>query len=108
VETVKTESVPLVKAVAGNDLNAVTALLAQGADAKVKNSVEMPILVMATRRGSAPVVEALLKHGADPNDGMVESDLSPLLQAVGLNAPVRAEIAKALSAAGADLKAASR
>ena len=108
VETVETETVPLVKAVAGNDLNAVTALLAEGADANVKNSVEMPVLVMAIRLGSAPVVEALLKHGADPNVRMVDTDLTPLLHAVGLNAPVRAEIAKALVAAGADVNAASR
>ncbi len=108
VETVETETVPLVKAVASNDLKAVTALLAQGADANVKNSVEMPVLVMAIRRGSAPVVEALLKHGADPNVRMVDTDLTPLLHAVGPDAPVRAEIAKALVAAGADLNAASR
>jgi uncharacterized protein len=108
VETVETETVPLVKAVASSDFKAVTALLAQGADANVKNSVEMPVLVMAIRRGSAPVVEALLKRGADPNIRMVDTDLPPLLQAVSLDAPVRAEIAKALLAAGADLNAASR
>ena len=108
VETVETETVPLVKAVASNDLKAVTALLTQGADANVKNSVEMPVLIMAIRRGSAPVVEALLKHKADPNVRLVDTDLTPLLQAVGLDAPVRAEIAKALIAAGADLNAASR
>ena len=51
VETVETETVPLVKAVASNDLKAVTALLAKGADANVKNSVEIPVLVMAIRRG---------------------------------------------------------
>ena len=87
VETVETETVPLVKAVASNDLKAVTALLAQGADANVKNSVEMPVLVMAIRRGSAPVVEALLKHGADPNVRDVDTDFTPLLQAVSLDAP---------------------
>ena len=74
----------------------------------MKNSVEMPVLVMAIRRGSTPVVEALLKHGADPNVRMVDTDLTPLLQAVSPDAPVRAEIAKALVAAGADVNAASR
>ncbi len=108
VETIETETVPLVKAVASNDLKAVTALLAQGADANVKNSVEMPVLVMAIRRGSAPVVEALLKHGANPNVRVLDTDLTPLLHAVGPDAPVRAEIAKALVAAGANLNAASR
>jgi len=80
VETIETETVPLVKAVASNDLMAVTVLLDEGADANVKNSVEMPVLVMAIRRGSAPIVEALLKHGADPNVRMVDTDLTPLLQ----------------------------
>ncbi len=108
VDNVETETGPLVKAVAGNDLNAVTDMLAQGADANVKNSIEMPVLVMAIRRGSVPVVEALLKHGAGPNVRMVDTDLTPLLQAVSLDAPVRAEIAKALLAAGADLNATCR
>jgi ankyrin repeat protein len=108
VETVETETVSLVKAVASNDLKAVTALLAQGADANVKNSVEIPVLFMAIRRGSAPVVDALLKHKADPNVRIVDTDLTPLLQAVRPDAPVLAEIAKALVAAGADVNAASR
>jgi uncharacterized protein len=108
VETIETETVPLVKAVASNDLKAVTALLVQGADANVKNSVEMPVLVMAIKRGSASVVEALLKHGADPNIRDVDTDLPPLLLTVSPDAPVRAEIAKALVAAGADVNAASR
>ena len=40
VETVELETVPLVKAVASNDLKAVRALLANGADANVKNCVK--------------------------------------------------------------------
>jgi serine/threonine-protein phosphatase 6 regulatory ankyrin repeat subunit B len=108
VETVETETAPLVRAVAKNDLKAVTALLSQGADPNVKNSVEMPVLVMAIRRGSVPIVEALLKHRADPNVRLVDSDLTPLLQAVSLDAPVRIEIARMLLAARADLNAVSR
>ena len=77
VETVETETVPLVKAVASNDLKAVTALLAQGADANVKNSAEVPVLVMAIRRGSAPMVEALLKNKANPNVRDVDTDYPP-------------------------------
>ena len=77
VETVAMKNVPLVEAVANNDLKAVTALLAEGADANVKNSVEMPVLIMAIRRGSARIVEALLKHGADPNVRTVDTDLTP-------------------------------
>ena len=106
VETVETETVPLVKAVASNDLKAVTALLAQGADANVKNSVEIPVLVMAIRRGSAPMVEALLKNRADPNVRDVDTDLTPLLEALGRTH--RADIVKMLLAAGADVNAASR
>ena len=86
VETVETETVPLVKAVASNDLKAVTALLAKGADANVKNSVEIPVLLMAIRLGSAPMVEALLKNRADPNVRNVDTDLTPLLEALDVAA----------------------
>jgi ankyrin repeat protein len=67
VETVETETVPIVKAVVSNNLKAVMALLTEGTDANVKNSVEIPVLVIAIRSGSAPMVEALLKSRADPN-----------------------------------------
>jgi hypothetical protein len=108
VETVETETVPLVKAVASNDLKAVTALLAKGADANVKNSVEIPVLVMAISRGSAPMVETLLKNRANPNVRDVDTDLPPLWQALDLKAPDRTDIVKMLLAAGADVDAASR
>jgi Ankyrin repeats (3 copies)/Ankyrin repeats (many copies) len=103
VETVETETVPLVKAVASNDLKAVTALLAKGADANVKNNVEIPVLVMAIRRGSAPIVEALLKNRADPNVRDIDTDLPPLLEAFD-----RPDVVRILLAAGADVNAASR
>jgi hypothetical protein len=103
VETVETETVPLVKAVANDDLKRVTALLAEGADANVKNSVEIPVLVMAIRRGSAPIVEALLKNRADPNVRDVDTDSPPLMEALD-----RPDIVKILLVAGADVNAASR
>ncbi len=103
VETVETETVPLVKAVASDDLKAVTALLAQGADANVRNCVEVPVLFMAIRRGSAPIIDALLKNRADPNVRDIDTDLTPLLLAVG-----RADFVKMLLAAGADVNAAIR
>jgi hypothetical protein len=103
VEVVETETLPLVKAVARNDLKAVTALLAKGADANVKNSVEIPVLVMAIRRGSAPMVEALLKGKADPNVRDVDTDSPPLLEAFE-----RTDIVSILLAAGADVNATSR
>ena len=108
VETVETETVPLVKAVASNDLKAVTALLAKAANANVKNSMEVPVLVMAIRLGSAPMVEALLKNKADPNVRNVDTDLTPLWEALGLKAADGTEIVKLLVAAGADVNTASR
>lgn len=103
VETVETETVPLVKAVAGNDLKTVAALLGKGADPNVKNSVEIPVLLMAIRRGSAPIVKALLKSGADPNVRDVDTDWTPLLYTLD-----RIDIVKMLLDAGADVNAASR
>lgn len=104
VETVETETVPLVKAVACDDLKAAKELLAKGADANVKNSVEIPVLVMAIRRESLPMVEMLLKHRADPNVRDVDTDMTPLLEA----SCGRPDIVNLLLAAGADVNAASR
>jgi uncharacterized protein len=103
VESVETETVPLVKAVATNDLKAAVALLATGADANVKNSVGVPVLVMAISRGSAPMVEALLKNKADPNVRDADTDSPALLAAFD-----QVDIVKILLAAGADVNPASR
>lgn len=105
VETVETETVPLVKAVAADDLVKAKALLDGGADANVRNSVEIPVLVMAIRRGSLPLVDALLKHGANPNVRDLDTDISPLLEAIGLNSPERKELVKRLLRGGADVNA---
>jgi hypothetical protein len=103
LETVETETLPLVKAVACNDLKEVIALLAQGANPNARNSVEIPVLVMAIRRGSAPVVEVLLKSKAGPNIRDVDIDTTPLLEAID-----QANIVQLLLAAGADVNAVSR
>jgi uncharacterized protein len=103
VETVALENVPLVEVVLNNDLKAVTALLAQGADANVKSNAGVPVLLVAIRRESAPIVEALLERGADPNVRDVDTDLTALLHAIG-----QKEIAKLLLAAGADVNASCR
>ena len=97
------KNVPLVEAVANNDLKAVTALLAQGADANVKSNVGVPVLLVAIRGESAPIVEALLKSGADPNVRDVDTDFTPLLEAMG-----QLDIVKLLLAAGADVNATIR
>jgi ankyrin repeat protein len=102
VETVETDTVPMVKAVATDDLEAVTALLATGADANVKNSVAISVLVLAIWNESAPIVEALLKNRADPNVRDVDTDRTPLLETGDR------QIIKLLLAAGADVNSVSR
>ncbi len=109
VATVETETVPLVKAVATDDLKEAAALLAKRADANVKNSVEVPVLVMAIRRGSIPMVAALLKNGADPNVRDLDTDFTPLLEAMRNVTPEpKTAIVRLLLAAGADVNAAIR
>jgi hypothetical protein len=108
VETVETESAPLVKAVGSNDFTAVVALLAKGADANVKSSVGIPVLLTAIRHCSAPIVEALLRGRADPNVRNVDTDFTPLLEAFNRNKSDRIDIVRTLLAAGADVDGASR
>jgi hypothetical protein len=109
VDTVLTEIAPVVKAVQNYDLNAVKALLAKGADANAKNVLETPVLAMAIRQGSAPIVEALLQNHADPNGRDSGTDLPPLWDALKyLEPPTQNVIVKMLVAAGADVNAASR
>ena len=103
VQTVDTESVPLVKAVAHNDLEAVNALLARGVDPNVKNSIEVPVLLMAIENGSAAIVRALLSSGADSNVRDVDTDRTPLLEAIG-----RIDLVKILLASGAKVNVACR
>ncbi len=105
VETVEVETVPLVKAVAADDLAKAKTLLERRADANVRNSVEIPVLVMAIRRRSLPMVDALLKHGANPNVRDLDTDVSPLLEAIVLNSPERKELVKRLLRGGADVNA---
>jgi hypothetical protein len=102
VETVRTETSPLAEAVQKDDLKAVEALLAKGADVKIKNSVGTPVLITAAKQGSGSIVEALLKKGADVNSRNEEGSTA-LLEAIE---PGRTEIVKMLLAAGADVNAA--
>jgi hypothetical protein len=101
VETVQTDTSPLVRAVKRNDSKAVADLLARGADPKTKDSVGTPVLILAAKRGSGAIVEALLKKGADPNV-RDEAGSTALLEAVDKE---RAEVVRILLAGGADVNA---
>jgi hypothetical protein len=107
LERVQTETVPLVMAVASSDLTAVNALLASGADPNVKNSVGVPVLVMAIRLNSTPIVEALLGHKADANARDTDTDMTPLQRAC-VRRDIEPGIVRLLLAAGADVNAAIR
>lgn len=74
---------PLYSAVCGRNLDVVLALLKHGADANTQNwRGESPIFYAATyagKRGTANVVDALLRWGADPlamsSDGKTAADV---------------------------------
>ena len=103
VGTLAAKPAPLVEAVARINVNAVNNLLAAGTDANSKNSVDTPVLFTAVRSGSAAIVKALLAKHADPNVRDLDTDSTPLLEAIG-----QADLVKLLLAAGADVNAASR
>ena len=103
VDTLTTKPAPLVEAVARMDVNAVTKLLAAGADANVRNTADTPVLFTAVSGGSAPIVKALLAKQADPNVRDIDTDSTPLLEAIG-----RADLVQLLLTAGADINAARR
>lgn len=59
-----TSQVPLVEAVRRTDLSTLNSLAAQGIDMGAANRFGESVVHLATRRGSAPVLEFLLSHGA--------------------------------------------
>lgn len=83
-----------------HDLNAVTALLAAGADADAKNTAEATPLLYGA--GHAGIVKALLARGANPNAASKLKN-TPLMAAVAH--PDSFEAARLLLDAGADLHA---
>jgi uncharacterized protein len=65
---------PLLRAVHGNDMNAVERLIKGGADVNAKNDYGTSPILEAALNGNTAIIERLLKAGADPNsagpDGM--------------------------------------
>jgi len=68
------QPLPLIDAVEQDDLPAVAALLAQGADAKAANTHGATPLYLACLNGSTAVIDLLLKAGADPNGASPEGE----------------------------------
>ncbi|MBB2911768.1 hypothetical protein FHS43_003041 [Streptosporangium becharense] len=90
----------LLDAVAADDAERVERLLQGGAGADPDGDGGSTALYLAATRGRAPIVRALLAHGADPNrisDG--EDEGLPLCAAAAWE---RTEVVEALLAAGAD------
>ena len=54
-------------AAANDDVELVRALIKAGADVKAKNHFGTSAITEAAIIGSAPIIDALLKAGADPN-----------------------------------------
>ena len=73
-------SQPLFDAVRAKDIDAVRALLAQGANVNAILPGDGSPLIEAARRGRMDIVQALLAAGADPNLA-VRGDGAPLIQA---------------------------
>jgi len=73
-------SQPLFDAVHAKDIDAVRALIAQGADVDAILPGDGSPLIEAARRGRLDIVQALLAAGADPNLA-VRGDGAPLIQA---------------------------
>jgi ankyrin repeat protein len=73
---------PLAQAVRRNDLQAVTRLLAAGADPNTRNWQGSPVLSVAIYRGYSGLARALLDAGADPN-ARRKDGTTALMDAVG-------------------------
>ena len=102
------KAAPLQLAVEDMDLEAVQALLAQGADPNVAlNEVgesALHIAVDHAREGGLQVAQALLDSGADPNAAEPEAGQTPLMYAVLLEPDaVAVQAVRMLRAAGARL-----
>ncbi|MBM3768104.1 MAG: hypothetical protein FJW32_22195 [Acidobacteria bacterium] len=83
------------------DVAAVKALLAAGADAKVKNRYGLTPLSLAATNGNGPIVELLIKAGADPNLAVPGGE-TPLMTAARTG---KLDAVKALLRGGANVNA---
>ena len=94
---------PLMWAV--NDLGKTQALLDHGADVNaLSTDGRTPLVIAATQAGTAPIVKALLDHGANPNPkGRAPGDASPLREAAVAG---DADVMQLLIDKGANVKAA--
>ncbi|HYP13258.1 MAG TPA: ankyrin repeat domain-containing protein [Bryobacteraceae bacterium] len=92
---------PLHLAVHADDIAAARKLVAEGADVKVSNRYGVFPLSLACTNGSGPMVELLLKAGADPNATLPGGETALMTAArTGKLEPV-----KALLSRGADVHA---
>lgn len=93
----------LIEAVRMNNLKAVQALLAKGANPNSRNSAGIPVLTVAAGHGYTAVAEALLRRGASPNaKDDTNEGATALLEAATYE---HAGVAKLLLAHGADANA---
>ena len=74
----------LIVAVQNQDINEIKKLINEGADVnyKSKDYEELTPLIVASKTGTAEIVEILLKAGADPNKGERRWTDTPLINAV--------------------------
>jgi len=97
--------VPLLDAAARGDAQAVEAQLARGAYANQRDANGLTALILSARAGAVPAIQALLRHGADPNLPGGVNGWTPLLHAVHKNQPAAVE---ALLDGGAQLESRGR
>lgn len=93
--------IPLLQAAREGDMQALQALLSQGADPNQKDAGDLTALILSVRAGSVPAVETLLRHRADPNLRGGVNGWTPLMHAIHKNHP---GAARALLDGGARLE----
>ncbi|MBH9575298.1 ankyrin repeat domain-containing protein [Inhella proteolytica] len=96
-------SLPLLRAVAAQDLGRLDALLRAGHDPNQPNPSGFAPLALAARIGPLPLLQSLLRHGADPRvGGQPGHDVAGALNQAARGLQV--ELARALIEAGAEVR----